>query len=486
MSKRFQINAIRDHSRSLSRALSAALGFIIVGTVVMSPAASYSSRHHTFTRAARSLNATTTAHLHLVRAEGSELFEEGAVSGALPGSMQAELKTGAVYTGNFVTRTHSGSIKGRGTAAPHGAGRYQSFSGTFISPAARPLRPRQWPRRALRRIRPPQRRRDRPDNRQTVLLRQTTRNRHKRVRRNLVLAALSLYVCLSGTAHAAPSAKLRASFVPEQLGQSTTLEFNAQIAASKGRVPPPLTELDVRYPGSLGVAVGELGLATCSKRRLEALGAEGCPADSRMGEGSATAEIPIGPEIVRETAKVAILRAPEQEGHLALLLRHRRNARVRRSCLAGLLLTSPPPYGASIHINVPLVPSLPGAPMSSVVHLHATLGPLGLTYYEHVRGKLVSYKPRGILLPKRCPRGGFRFSATFAFLDGSDTIPYQRAMSSDKNHVSQACGHRGQDSGSASASSQFGTSPCRPRRNGKPRPAPYRRESIDPPRRLRN
>jgi hypothetical protein len=57
---------------------------------------------------------------------------------------------------------------------------------------------------------------------------------------------------------------------------------------------------------------------------------------------------------------------------------------------------------------------------------------------------------------------------------------YQRAMSSDKNHVSQACGHRGQDRGSASASSQFGTSPCRPRRNGKPRPAPYRRESNRP------
>ena len=132
MSKRFQINAIRDHSRSLSRALSAVLGFIIVGTVVMSPAASYSSPHQAFTRAARSLNASTTAHLHLVRAEGSELFEEGAVSGALPGSMRAELKTGAVYTGNFVTQTHSGSIKGRGTAAPHGAGRYQSFSGTFI------------------------------------------------------------------------------------------------------------------------------------------------------------------------------------------------------------------------------------------------------------------------------------------------------------------------------------------------------------------
>lgn len=98
----------------------------------MSPVSSYSAGHRTAASIARSLNATTTAHLHLVKAEGSELFEEGKVSGTLPGSMQAELKTGAVYTGSFLTHTHGGSVKGRGTATPHGSGRYQSFSGTFI------------------------------------------------------------------------------------------------------------------------------------------------------------------------------------------------------------------------------------------------------------------------------------------------------------------------------------------------------------------
>jgi len=104
---------------------------VVVGAVMISPVASYSSGR-VAARPARSLNATTTAHLHLVKAEGSELFEEGAVSGALRGSMRAELKTGAVYAGSFTTRTHWGSIRGHGTAAPHGAGRYQSFSGTFI------------------------------------------------------------------------------------------------------------------------------------------------------------------------------------------------------------------------------------------------------------------------------------------------------------------------------------------------------------------
>jgi hypothetical protein len=130
MSKPFRISDIRP--RRAPKALAATVVVVAVGTIVIFPTVSYSSGHKATARASRSLNAATTAHMYLVKAEGSELFEEGAVSGALPGSMQAELKTGAVYTGSFTTHTHGGSIKGHGTATPHGAGRYQSFSGTFI------------------------------------------------------------------------------------------------------------------------------------------------------------------------------------------------------------------------------------------------------------------------------------------------------------------------------------------------------------------
>ena len=236
----------------------------------------------------------------------------------------------------------------------------------------------------------------------------------------ILLATLLVCSGLPSIADAAPAAKLHVAFVPERLGQGTTLEFSARIKVPSDRVPSPLTELDVSYPGELGVAVAELGLATCSEARLEDLGAGGCPANSRMGEGSATAEIPIGPVVLQETARIVILRAPELEGHLALLLYATGETPVfAQIAFPGLLLPAPPPYGASIHIDLPLVPGLPDGPDVAVVRLHATLGPRGLTYYEHVRGKLVSYKPRGILLPKKCPRGGFAFAATFAFLDGS-------------------------------------------------------------------
>jgi hypothetical protein len=79
----------------------------------------------------RTIHGLATAHLHLVRAEGSTLIERGPVSGALVGSAQAALKTGAAYTGKFTMSTAAGTITGTGQATPAKAGRYQSFRGSF-------------------------------------------------------------------------------------------------------------------------------------------------------------------------------------------------------------------------------------------------------------------------------------------------------------------------------------------------------------------
>ncbi len=251
-----------------------------------------------------------------------------------------------------------------------------------------------------------------------------------------LLISLLICACLPAVAQATPTVVLHASFMPERLGQNTTLEFSAQISTTDGLVAPPLTELDVRYPQNIGISVGELGLETCAKTTLEILGPEGCPADSRMGEGSALAEVPIGPHVYREHATVTILRAPEENGHLALLLFASGLTPVYAQIpFTGLLLPAAVPYGGSVDIAVPLVPSLPGGPDVSVVQLKATLGPLGLTYYERIRGRLVAYKPRGILLPRKCPREGFAFSANFTFLDGSRTSANANVPCPSRQHA---------------------------------------------------
>jgi hypothetical protein len=55
----------------------------------------------------------------------------------------------------------------------------------------------------------------------------------------------------------------------------------------------------------------------------------------------------------------------------------------------------------------------------SIISVQSTIGPSHLTYYKHVHGKLVGYRPKGVSLPLKCPHGGFPFAAEFTFLDGS-------------------------------------------------------------------
>jgi hypothetical protein len=83
-------------------------------------------------RAARTLKATDTAHLHYVSASGSLLYEEGGASGTLPGSMRVHFDVGATFTGSFTIYTRGGTIKGHGTARPHGSGVYESFAGSLV------------------------------------------------------------------------------------------------------------------------------------------------------------------------------------------------------------------------------------------------------------------------------------------------------------------------------------------------------------------
>jgi hypothetical protein len=227
------------------------------------------------------------------------------------------------------------------------------------------------------------------------------------------LIALALCACLPCAAWATQSASISTAFAPERLGAPTTISLGFQIHTAAGQIPSPLTGVDFHYPANLGIATSELGVASCPIAPLEAHGPSVCPPNSRMGSGSAFVEIPVGGEVQTETASIALLAGPSQDGFLRLLVSATGLTPViARIVIPSLLLAG------DLRLAVPLVPSLPGGPDVSFSRLHLTLGG-NLTYYERRNGKTVAYKPKSILLPKQCPRGGFRFSATFSFLDGS-------------------------------------------------------------------
>lgn len=235
----------------------------------------------------------------------------------------------------------------------------------------------------------------------------------------LVAGLAALAACLPGAALAAPSVRLSAGLQPEVLGRSTTVSLRMQIAPGEEVVPAPLVEADLRYPAGLDVQLSGLGIDACSVATLELSGPQGCPPNSLMGRGYAVAELPIKHAVFREAAKIAIVRSAEQEGHFALLLYvYGETAVETQIVLPAQLLPAGGPFGGLLAIQVPLVPSLPETPDVSVGEIALQIGSRDLTYYERVHHKLIAYRPAGIELPKRCPRGGFRFAVRLGFLGG--------------------------------------------------------------------
>lgn len=233
------------------------------------------------------------------------------------------------------------------------------------------------------------------------------------MRRASALLVTLLVMCTFNPAagEGAPTAKITAAFQPLRLGAPTAVSFAFQIAPNGA--PALLTGVRLAYPSNLGIATSGLGVAACPPATIEVQGALACPANSRMGSGTAIVQVPFGPFLVKERVRLLLLAGPSPEGYLQLLIGAIGEFPVSaRLILAGRLLAG------RLDFVVPPIPGLPEGPYVAVTSMHLTLGGR-LTYYERIRGRTVAYHPPGIGLPGSCPRHGFAFAATFTFLDGT-------------------------------------------------------------------
>jgi hypothetical protein len=246
-----------------------------------------------------------------------------------------------------------------------------------------------------------------------------------------------LSTCSCGSALAAQTASLYASFSPEHLGAHATIFLGFRISSIPPASPSPLTNVSVLLPGEMGLATSGLGLENCRLSTLEERGAYGCPVDALMGRGTATAEIAIGGETIAESAQIEVFSAPVREGRLALWVFANAHTPVSAEpVFPAAVVPAPAPYGETIDATIPLIPTLPGAPDVAVTRFHMALGttargPDHFSYYKSVRGRRVAYAPKGLLLPPVCPHGGFPFEAQFVFQDKTNatartTVPCPR------------------------------------------------------------
>lgn len=221
------------------------------------------------------------------------------------------------------------------------------------------------------------------------------------------------------TAHGPPGLSLSASFSPERLGGATTIRVGFSVARDPRHAPRPVTAMQLFLPAGLGAITSDLGLETCQLAQLEAGGLAGCPPDSLMGRGSALTQVPFGRSFVNEPVAIALLSGPLVGGDPQLLFSASGSFPVIADiAFSALIKPDGPRYGALIDTQLPLVPSVPKGPDVALVALQTTIGPAGIVYYERVHGRLVSFRPRGILLPRKCPRGGFPFKVALTFSEG--------------------------------------------------------------------
>ncbi len=240
--------------------------------------------------------------------------------------------------------------------------------------------------------------------------------------RSPIVAALVLLAALAlagAPACATELASLHASFSPDRLATPTTISFTFHLSTPQGFAPPPLQSIDLHMPAGMNYTRTTLGLALCEPAALLARGLAGCPPNSRLGFGSAFVEVPFGTGAGHEIPEVQAVAGPSPSGNLVVLFYASGLYPVSAQLtFAGEVLPDTHRFGSQLAVQVPLVASVPGGPDVSIVSVHTTIGPAHLTYYRHEHGRRVAFRPRGVAVPARCPRGGFPFAASFVFQDG--------------------------------------------------------------------
>jgi hypothetical protein len=247
-------------------------------------------------------------------------------------------------------------------------------------------------------------------------------------RTRVLTAVLFCCACLgvAAAAWAAQTLTAQSWFTPDRLGAPANLSATAKFAATGGGVPSPITT-NTAY-GPAGMEVDVRGAGTCTAATLEASGPSACPANSRIGFGGGVGLLELAKEIIHEPFTMDFFVGPKQNGHLVLLIYVDGSSPVSvQLVLVAKEVYGPKPYGWGVAIDIPPIPTLPGAPYAAVENLHFTVGDSHVAYYKTVHGTRTLEHVRGLVVPKRCSPGGFPYEVLVGFEDGTSST-YKGAL----------------------------------------------------------
>jgi hypothetical protein len=224
-------------------------------------------------------------------------------------------------------------------------------------------------------------------------------------------AALAVGLSTFAAARAAASetaAAINPSFSPDRLGAEAAFTFTVHFTGGELGVPSPVRRAVVHLPPGLHMHIPTI--RSCTRARLQARGAGGCPAHSLIGVGHALADVHAGVGVESEEATVWAFLGPLQGANPTIeILGQGYTPLDERVVITATVLPDHPPYGEELVMSIPAIPSIPYEPNASTVSFTLTVG--GRRFERH--------NPNTVVLPSRCPAGGFPFATEFTYEDGA-------------------------------------------------------------------
>jgi hypothetical protein len=232
-------------------------------------------------------------------------------------------------------------------------------------------------------------------------------------------AALLMLVCAGASASPTPaqtsenseSARITAALSPNRLGAAARLNVDITYGKTESELPPPVRHALLRLPAALGIDIPSL--RSCSAAHLRAHGGRGCPPQSLIGSGQALTDALLGSQLLSEHVALSLFVGPlvNLEPTFEILAEALTPFR-ERVVIVGRVLPDDPPFGEDLSIALPPIRTLPLEPDASIVALSLSIGP---------RPGARSRQSNAVLVPARCPPGGFPFAIESGFADGGSS-----------------------------------------------------------------
>jgi hypothetical protein len=220
-------------------------------------------------------------------------------------------------------------------------------------------------------------------------------------------AALTAAPAPAEEVSAETSATISPALVPAKAGGAATFRLSINFSGGSFGVPAQVSREVLHLPA--GLRFVDHGVGICSRARLVARGANGCPKADRVGRGHALMVVHAGAANISEEASILAFLGPSQNGIPSIeVMGQGETPLEERVVLSGTFAPDQAPFGESLTLPVPPIPTVPLEPNASTLSTTITIG-----VKRH--GKVAV----GVILPRKCPAGGLPFAAEFSYENGT-------------------------------------------------------------------